>query len=248
MTSILVPIVVLALVAPLIIRFTVKQKAQPVFSPVDPMADTVPSAVRNFFRESQNSFESIGFTHLGYYALLGQTTNVNVVLSVWKNEEQETAASQIIAICSIKGKQSITSQYTEFVSYFKNNGGLGTSNTSVLGSFKPHPLRRIFSFPQIKEIAHLFRVHKALVKRYSFPCYSPFASIDPAILMSTDLITSLNEQEELGYMYLDGSGEHYRPTLPGAYIMTWKALWPITSIRKIRRYLSNRTLLQELGV
>jgi len=37
---------------------------------------------------------------------------------------------------------------------------------------------------------------------------------------------------DMGNYYLDSTSQKYRPTLKGAFIQTWKLVWPVAGIRK----------------
>jgi hypothetical protein len=45
---------------------------------------------------------------------------------------------------------------------------------------------------------------------------------------------------KIGYMYCAKDGETYRLTWKGALVMTWRALWPISMVRRMVARRANR--------
>ena len=58
---------------------------------------------------------------------------------------------------------------------------------------------------------------------------------------------SYEAAQEAGYIRLDWNGEHYVPTLKGAFLMTWKELWPWKMIREKQMEKNAREILGRLG-
>jgi hypothetical protein len=51
---------------------------------------------------------------------------------------------------------------------------------------------------------------------------------------------------DLGYYYRDELAGVQRPTLKGAYLMSWRLLWPVKPIRAALRRSKAQRLLREL--
>jgi hypothetical protein len=59
---------------------------------------------------------------------------------------------------------------------------------------------------------------------------------------------TLARQAELGYYFLDESGENYRLTWRGAFRSTWRMLWPLKQIVLRRQESNGRRLAAAAGV
>ena len=50
-----------------------------------------------------------------------------------------------------------------------------------------------------------------------------------------------------GWLYLTSDGRYFKPTLKGAYLMTWGELWPMQMFRKGKRNSREREILARFG-
>jgi hypothetical protein len=57
----------------------------------------------------------------------------------------------------------------------------------------------------------------------------------------------LRRVADAGYLWLDESAARYRPTTKGAFLMTWRLLWPLKGIRAAARRRKARRELKRLG-
>ncbi len=230
--------------SPLLIRLLQKQAARPELLPIEREAQGLPAEVGEYFDAQARELSRLGFAFAGYYALLGQTPNVNVVLAVWENQAKRIGALGSVMYAEIAGRHELRVKYVEFCTRFPSDQTLDTNNSGTIGCYGAYPGRRICQFPFIADCAQLFRVHEALVSEERVNCEPAFRTGNAAQDLAEAMRREMTQQVETGYLYLDSSGQAYRPTLKGAYLMTWKLLWPVSTVRF---WLANRRARQWLA-
>jgi hypothetical protein len=107
-------------------------------------------------------------------------------------------------------------------------------------------------FWSIGDIQRLYRIHQALADRF---CEHgrPVEQLDSeydgnVVKYVADAVLDRSFRDQVGTGYLAEDSDGYRPTIPGALIMTWKELWPIKSIRRWQERRSAERLLAEIGL
>ncbi len=133
--------------------------------------------------------------------------------------------------------------YSEFSTTYTDETAIDTSNAPELPGFDSGPRKQQFWLPHIQNLARLYQIHRELIRRHA-------TGASPRDVRDTQALTTVaeamqrdfREQEARGWFYLDPSAVQYRLTLKGAYLMTWRLLWPIQSIRKLRRNLAARRI------
>jgi len=79
----------------------------------------------------------------------------------------------------------------------------------------------------ISQLAELYSMHRFLETQLGHGKTRPSgASADPAAFMVGVGDIVMRRQVEAGIYRLDAATSLYRPTVRGAYLMTWKMLWP----------------------
>jgi hypothetical protein len=234
---------------PFLVRFTVSQKAQPVFEPLDTESGQLPKEVYQHFLKTVEALKEDGFRICGYYRQEGQATNVTAYVALFVNEAQRDLAMAAGMYAELEGQPSLRTSYVEFCTELADGLELNTANTGELSPHAPVPERKGSSFPEIGDLRRLYQVHRALCARLG-PAEkkSVPAEAELAARVAQDMVKCLEQQVAAGYYYLDGVGGCFRPTWKGAFLMTWKLCWPVTSIRKALRASRNAALLRELGV
>ena len=69
---------------------------------------------------------------------------------------------------------------------------------------------------------------------------------DAIAYLQSDMIEELERAVGFHYLRLDARAGIYRPTLKGAFLMTWREMWPIKAIRLVQQARRERQLLTEL--
>lgn len=143
--------------------------------------------------------------------------------------------------------------YTEFLSRFDADevALIHTNNTTMIGSFPDLPNELAFRFPQVKDIQRLDRLHQKLVDRHAPSARKIVSLYDRhegrvVSYIRSVLLDGYRKQEGTGYLVYREYGNYWRPTVKGAYLMTWALLWPMKAILLGRMYRRARQLLREL--
>jgi len=234
---------------PFIVRFNLRQKAQPVFEALDTESGKLLPEVYQHFLETVEALKEDGFWICGYFCQAGQAPHVTAYVALFVNDAQRDLAMAAAMYGEVEGQPSLRTAYVEFCSEFADGLELNTANTGELGPHAPVPRRKGNSFPEIGDLRKLYQVHRALCARWGQAEKKPVPSeAELPARVAQDMVKSLEQQVGTGYYWLDTAGECYRPTWKGAFLMTWKLCWPVTSIRKALRASRNAALLRELGV
>jgi hypothetical protein len=102
----------------------------------------------------------------------------------------------------------------------------------------------------VQDAARLYRLHRALVARSGsgrkvFRLDEEFGG-DAAACVAATMVEELEDAARDGYMALSPDGDTYRLTWAGAFLMTWKQLWPVKGILRAARDRRARRLMVEL--
>jgi len=235
--------------APLAVKFTNWQSARPRVEPLGEH-DTfrLASNVTAFLESTSESLRQIGFDEVARLVLVGQANDMKTYLHVLrKSPEQDWAmvAVMIVEMNNVRREH----KYTEFSTSFDDETEVGTNNSSELPGYECGPWKTLIQLPSCRDISFLYRVHRVALAKYgglSRPRVIPDSLI--ASFLSEEILRELHEQEERGYFFLDAMEGKYRPTFKGAFLMTWKLMWPLKPIREVLHSWRARKLLAELGV
>jgi hypothetical protein len=127
-----------------------------------------------------------------------------------------------------------------------------TSNLLTAGCFARLSQELTFRFPHIQELSKLYQLHQSLVRlnavaeRKTLEILEKFNGDVAAYLADTVIRDSYRDQETTGYLRYSAIERCWRPTLKGAYLMTWRQLWPIKQIREAQAKRKGHQLEREL--
>ena len=184
------------------------------------------------YHDSHAEIQRLGFV----YQDSGQFINgdTQTYFSVYRSMELGLLCSLVY----IKGQpESVT--YVEFTQLYDEDTVLNVMNSTVAEVYPKSDLKLTFRYPDIKSIETLLSVTKRLVA-----CYNEdkskfsYEGDDIFTILESFVNRELDDLIELGYVdsrVVDG----YRSlTIKGAYLMSWKILWPVKQLRnsiEIRR-------------
>jgi hypothetical protein len=145
------------------------------------------------------------------------------------------------------GGVTIQTLYVEFSTRFVSGEVFDTLNSSELSAFPPGPLTIRTQTPSVKEPHELYELHKHVMRtnpvRAKKMMYEPGQAEE--YLIQYAFIKSYDEQVARGWLYFDESCACYRPTMKGAYLMTWGLVQPFKAIRMSRLKRQERAVLAE---
>lgn len=214
----------------------------------------VPADILDFLDDAGQQLTSLGFESLGAVALPNPAPHIKVFVEVWVNRRAGDSALVSCLYGVLNGRVTNRIQYTEFVRRLRQHELtlIQTSNANDVGAFPPEPNERTYRFPQVADLARLYRLHRQLVDRDA-PGAQPvlrvceeFADQPIPFLQDAVLCEGYRRQEERGWLRCDEAAQCWRPTTWGACRMTWQELWPFKSIRLQRMHRQARRQLAEL--
>lgn len=216
----------LHLVGPLVVKFTFRFAAK--VEPVKISIESLSVAVRAIVERWSPQIEALGFTPVGIYNMGALASNTQSFLAYFVNRSAGEFAD-----VSIVTSSAVTKSYFEFSSSFSNGFSLETNVNKVASISAAHPQIRVFRFPEIASPGQLYQIHRALIQKYAGflgPQLPPVGEEAARIVQQVGRYGPC--QVQAGLMYLASDGSCYRLTWKGAFLMTWKSLWPTSFIRK----------------
>ena len=214
---------------PLLVKQTMWIKR---YNQLIPMSlESLPLDVQPFFIQTGNGLLNLGFKPVKYFYNQGQTTHCNSHYSLWVNE----ASKDIVVIADILADNGISKQrvpYIEFVTDFTDGSDINTNNSSQPSVFPKLPNKETFSLPDIYDPYTLYFIHNNMVQRYGKDKIKILPQQEQyEFYLHKSNLDALEQREKIGYLYLDRKEDKYRPTLLGAYLMSWRIIWPINKIQ-----------------
>jgi len=237
---------------PLLVHMSLRQPARPAFEVLDETRlRQLPEPVRDFFQQTTGELAGAGFTPAAYlFHQDPNTAGATAVLALLENRAARDAAIAVAMYVSTSGSPKLKQTYVEFATEFAGGGEISTGNSPELHVMAELPEKRVLRFPEIREAARLFEIHRRLVVRDAAGRAKTFRAKGegPAEFMRRNMQQDLAAQAEAGYFYLAEAAGVYRPTWKGAFLMAWKLLWPVSAILRMRRRRRNVELQRELGL
>jgi len=219
---------------PLPILFTQKMAASPQIVEYDAATSTPPRAIADYFARCAAGLRACGFRRLSSVALPDPVPNVRAILELYVHEANRDTAMVTAVFGIVPGTPTLQTRYVEFISDFPEHElrMIQTNNNLEVGAFPDMPDAPTFRFPHVVDVERLYRLHRELVDHHartaakSLPVLDRFHG-DVTDYMRTKVIReSYERQVETGYLRYDRDRDCFRPTVSGAYKMTWKLMWP----------------------
>jgi hypothetical protein len=225
---------------PLLILKTQRMNEDFDILPWNPLETPPPDSISRLFQENENLLIEAGFRGMGSYLLPNSTPNTQAVVRFYVHHENRDAALATAMFGILDDGSLATQAYCiEFVSRFASDNlkVVQTNNSFMTSCFARLPEELTFRFPDIQDSSKLYRLHQALVRVHA-PIERKILTViekygDDAIkyLANEVLLDAYRKQEGTGFLRHSPAERCWRATIKGAYLMTWKLLWPIKQIR-----------------
>jgi hypothetical protein len=258
-TLLLLIVLVVYVGLPAFVRLTLKQPAQPQLIPFALDHASLPKEAALKFQTVTDQLRPAGFEPVTGLAIPNQPSNVRSIVLFLVNRRaldygyatmmysgDSEAANAEKPAAQPRGDFSV-----EFVSHFRYGVRLRTNNSNTdLRAVSPRGNQPPSQFPMVMNAGRLYRLHQGLVARSGmrdkvFRLDDEFHG-DAVAAVATFMVEAFAEGVGPGYMYLSAADKTFRPTWKGAFLMTWKLMWPMTTIRRAAREREARRLLAEL--
>jgi hypothetical protein len=240
------------LVGPLFLLGQLRQPVNPRLERLDADGPKLPSRVEDYFTRVERSLKSLGFETLGDSVLHEQVASVSANLRAFLHPETGDSAAAYAFYVQSGTSWAFKHRLVGFETQTDADAVYDTSNTDQISVFPPRPFHFRRRFPKIRNPAHLYQVHRAILERENpsrgRPRRQAAAAGDWLARLRSDMRRELEHAVAAGYFRLDDETEMLTPTVKGAYLMMWKQLWPWKYFLTVRRDREADRLLRELGL
>ena len=215
--------------APLIIHSTLKLRARPTVTPIG--IEQMPPEVYEHFGRTAAGMQACGFDLMHYLLVPDMVPNAKAYLALWKNRPRGQMAMAVVVYSGSPPEIPMRATwYVEFLTKLTDGDGLAilTNNTRELGSFKKVKSKDTLRAAWLQDPQQLYAVHLQREARLAPPNATRYIPADGEDLDSffEGSRFDFERQVRLGVFWHDAASDSYRPTLPGAYHMTWSQLPP----------------------
>src|SRR2546422_2559863 len=234
---------------PIIVWLTQKAGARPVFERFTPGRHLVPEDVAASFRQTCDGLTTEGFRVVAELFQTGQMRHVSTRVALL--EHPETAELGLaVAMFTAARPARLVAPYAELPTKFRDGRTVSVHNSPLLGSFTPPPSRVVVRLPIVRDRARLCRVKRAYLDRhYRGLERIPFEHQgEAARFLGEAMGRELTEQVEAGRWWRDDRAGVFRPTFASAWVMTWQALPPFSTLRRRRMRRRALAILQDLNM
>src|SRR2546427_2021057 len=219
------------------------EDATPRYEPFDPSRHAAPPEVGAFIRDNVAALAADGFTQAGD---LVRDRGANITrVTLLEHPEGETAT-----VAVVYSERGTAAPLVEFTVVLTDGRVFDVNNSVSVPVFAPHPGHEVKRFPEVRDPVRLHRLFRTLLRRrFGSPVLvRRDIARDPARFLAGISDTEYRAQVAAGYFRFDERARRFRPTLKGAYLMTWKMLPPFATLRKRRLRREARELLREIGM
>jgi hypothetical protein len=236
------------LVAPIQIHRTQWSALEPELTPIDSGDPGVGPEVAEYRANALGELSLLGFQVLRSYAVKNSNPNSFASSTLFRNEATSEVA-KILVVVARSGPVRTVTGLIAFSTEFSDGTEVVTTNSPAISAFPPsRPPYHGFAFPEIRDPRRLLEIHRALVRRFEAGRVriDPVSADPDEYYRSREFRRPLARHVDLGYYDRDELAGVQRPTWKGAYLMSWRLLWPVKPIRAALRRSRARRLLREL--
>ncbi len=243
MVLIFIILIFSGIVAPIIVHSKQRMAAKPrfdLFNPQNLPQDKADYFVRNLQLLQKEGFEPAAFVSWESHE------NQRILFALAVNQENRDMAMSVFATAGTETKP-LEVRYTEFCTVFTDSSEINTNSNPQPDVLKQFADKKVFSFPRVKDPHHLYILHRRLIARFALGKEAVLPQKDTEVMAVQMSVTRfLARQAKAGYFFTDESGNMLRPTWKGAFLMTWKLVWPMGFIWNILRRRRMNMLLSQL--
>jgi len=219
------------------LRYTMRFSAH--CNPKQMAVDEFPEEVAALFLSRIPEMASLGFESLGCYDCGSLTSETRSYMAYFCNRLTNDFANVTVMVTP---KKAIS--YFEFSAAFTNGMILETNTNSTLPLTPGSRENRVFRFPNVQSPQKLYDIHRQLVGKYAPGLWPRIEARGEELKRFVRVIENYGPRHaRIGYMQLAEHGQSYELTWKGAFLMTWRGLWPALMFR---RFLERHAMQIEL--
>lgn len=211
--------------------------------------EKIPDYLHTFFEQNEHVLLDLGFKAIeSIYVQDNAATDGDTKIQNFVKFFVNRSTKDMAMLTHIRTGH-IQNTYLEFSSEFSNSALIDTNNTEEIGVLRQDPLTQRHQFPKIRDPRVLFRIHTYLTEQIQTKTVLKIIPKEGNEIsyISQSMPKTLEKQVKFGYLYFDQISGLYRPTLKGAFIMTWKLLWPCSRFRIMLRDMKGDKILKIVG-
>jgi hypothetical protein len=218
-------IILLYVAAPMAIKAKNWMSANPEFLSFD--LSELPPEIAGAFQAAARQLAAMGFTAVGHVTRRDPQLNSQSHVSVWSHAQHRNIC-QVIAVRT----RVIVSTLVTFRQEYRDDESIITSNTKSSGVFPKDPKQDTVTCSGVDDLVLLYRLHRARVVELSQQRTPQMPAGGQAHqYMAAEWKRTFTRLCNAGYYRLTDDGQRYVKTVKGAYIMTWRMLWPLKQLR-----------------
>jgi hypothetical protein len=213
----------------------------------------LPGDVYPAMRAHLDRLQALGFVAQGWYQHAGAGPAVQVYVAAAARPAERLTAVVVTSVLALDTERRLHDTHVQIACERADGHEIATTSADAL--LPPAALRDrlLVQAPEVRDPADLLDLHRRLLVHLSERARAavalrpvPSAADWPAFLRRGQRrqIASMVEAELLAPV---GDGITYRPTLPGALLLAWSALWPVSWLRRYQRDRRTAVLLARLG-
>ena len=236
---------------PLLILSSFKLKSPTRIVLLDPQGLKLPRDVKQYLQPVCAQLGELGFEPVAYFCLPDLVPNAKSISVLLQNDDTADAAMTNCIYSDVVGTRTIMkTKYVEFVSRFRDGVVLQTNNSRELSAFRDEPECHTVKFWAAQDEAELYRRHLEIGKLLSraprtLRHVEEFRGDIKEYLQAAVIDEAADYQVEIGLLRRVADG--YRPTVKGAFLLTWQELWPWKAIRRTAKRREAQRWLAEIG-
>lgn len=231
------------LITPLLILSSQKMSASPACDELQ--MHTLDPQIADFLMQKTNALYELGFDEPTLIHLPSAVSGVKAYLIMLVNRP----AGDKVMVTALVAADVLTIQtwYVEFSTRYASDQCVDTLNSEELSAFQQGPENVRTQVPSVTDVKELYRLHQYMMKKSNITAkkmlYEPGQAVE--YLKENALKKSYDAQVEKGWLTFDAAGNCYRPTVKGAYLMTWGLLQPMKWFRIVAMRKREREILSE---
>ena len=230
---------------PLLVRKVFRFAAQ--CRPTEMKLEELPEQVAALFQAKVPDMRSLGFELVGFYDCGALTLETRSYIAYFCNRRTNEFANVSVLISARK-----PASYLEFSTRLANGLMLETNTNRVLPLSPADGQFKVFRLPQVQQPQALLAVHRLLVEKYAGGMFAQGEPQGKEIQRFVRVVENYGPRHaRMGYMCPTPDGQFYQLTWKGAFLMTWRGMWPSSLLRRmIERHAMHSELdsLQSRGV
>jgi hypothetical protein len=220
---------------PALILAVARYGVDPEFDPIDP--DELSEPVLAYLDAGARQLETLGFRELTWLTMRGFAPRMVSHFAVLLHDDGRVAAMVAVIEAGSDGATRLQAKFLELCTLLPDGRHVCTSNSGELLPPVPVPGRVAIQLPRVEDPGRLLHLHRGLVTLESGSGRGSAAAIrdDVEAFLRQCIVIQVDALVDAGLMRRPGADGQSRPTLKGAFILTWSMLWPASAVRRTRR-------------